>query len=206
MASVTTTFTAYPTSYDTTNYSYYSVSNMSRGYTDSTSTTYATINNKRGANAETYVYWLFDTSTIPDDATIVSVSIKAKTYASGSTSNIISKKVQAFTGTTAKGTASNMTTTAREVTLSVGTWTLAELRDARVRVYALRANNTSTDGAIRFYGATLTVTYSVSTPGQEIFCKQNGSWVSVDSVYVKQNGVWVQTDTLFIKDNGTWKS
>ena len=70
---VTATFTGTPTSYDTINHSWYSVSNMANGYTDSSSTTYATINNARGANAETYAYFTFDTLSIPIYATIESV-------------------------------------------------------------------------------------------------------------------------------------
>ena len=47
------TFTGYPTSYDTTDHRWYSASSMSNGYTASSSTTYATIGDTRGANAET---------------------------------------------------------------------------------------------------------------------------------------------------------
>lgn len=206
---VTDTFTGNITAYDTTDHNYYSVSNMSRGYTESSSTTYATINDARGANAETYVYWLFDTSSIPNGATIDSVTIKAKIYASGSTGNHPIKEVQAFTGTTAKGTASNMTTTAREVTLSIGTWTLAELRNARIRVYDKRANNTTTDGAIRFYGGTITVSYSITYYSISASSSVSGVTVSVSDDEVTSGGSATITisgalpQDVVITDNGT---
>lgn len=179
---------------------------MDNAYTDSTSTTYATINPTRGKNAETWVYFVFDTSSIPSGATIVSVSCKAKGKAANASN--ITQRFQMYSGTTAMGSASNLTTSATERTLSVGSnWTLSDVWGARLKLYAVRGTgNTSTTYAISVYGATLTVTYTYEQAGQDIFYKQNGDWVSVDSVYVKQNGVWVQTDTLFIKDNGTWKS
>lgn len=65
------TISLHPTSYDTTDYSYYSTSNMSNAYADSDSTNYASIRAKNGNYAETWVYFKFDTSSIPAGATIL---------------------------------------------------------------------------------------------------------------------------------------
>lgn len=278
------TFTGHPTSYDSTDYSWHSSSDMENGYTDSSSTTYATINDTRGANASTYVYFKFDTSSIPNGSTITSVACKAKCVMNGNSNATPTKQMRMYSGTTAKGSAfTGLGTSTAVRTLSVGTWTLQELRDARIWVNAVRGtSNTTTNYYIRFYGATLTVKYSydevfydvscssnspsisfsgdgehssgdnvtvtitgdltgaivtdngvdvtsslsgsgtthtytisgiaadhaivvtVPSTGQEIFVKQNGSWVAVDTVYVKQNGTWKEVETLSIKQNGSW--
>lgn len=278
------TFTGHPVSYDETDHQWYSSSNMANGYTDSSSTTYATIYDTRGANAQTWVYFEFDTSSIPDGATIKSVSCTAKCVMSGNASGTPTKQMQLYSGTTAKGSAfTDLGTSTAIRTLTVGSWTLAELRNARIWLNAIRGtSNTTTNYYIRFYGAILTVKYSydevfyevtgssnsssisfsgdgefssgdsttltitgdltdaivtdngvdvtsllsgsgtthtytisgitadhaivvtVPSTGQEIFIKQNGSWVAVDTLYVKQNGVWKEVETMYIKQNGSW--
>lgn len=146
-----------PSSYDTENYSWRNSSNISNGYTNSTSTTYARFGIPK-PNGEAYVYYKFDTSAIPDGAEIVSVSCKAKATASGNSTTTPVKQIQMATGTTLKGTATTLNTQTTERTLDVGEWTLAELRDIRIRPYA-KTGNTSSNYNLDFYGATLTITY-----------------------------------------------
>lgn len=162
---VSDTITAHPTSYDTTNYSYGSISSshpMSNAYTDSSSTTYAQITWKTGRNAETYIYVRFDLSAIPAGATIKSVSAKAKGYINTtSSSRVTSRQMQLATGTTLKGSALTLSTSTAEQTFSdVGTWTRDELQNAGVKFYIKRGtSNTSSTYNLRIYGATITVTY-----------------------------------------------
>lgn len=151
------TITLYPSSYDTENYSWRTSSNISRGYTSSSSTTYAEFGLVK-SGGETYIYYKFDTSSIPDGAEIVSVSCTAKVMIDGNSTTTPQKKIQMATGTTLKGTASTANSTAKVYTLDVGEWTLAELRDIRVRPYA-KTGNTTSNYIIRFYGATLTIKY-----------------------------------------------
>ena len=149
-------------SYDTTSYSYASVSNISNAYAGYTSTTTARINLKTGSGAETYVYFKFDLSSLPADATIVRVCCMVKTSLSAVTNSIIAtKNVRMYSGTTAKGTATSITATgAQTYNLDVGTWTKEELADARVRIYAKRGSSgTSSNYYFNFYGATLYVFY-----------------------------------------------
>ena len=156
------TVTFHPTSYDTTDHSWYSTSNLDRGYTDSDSTTYAAINDTRGNNAETWIYYKFDTSSIPANATDITVTCTAKALANGNASGIINKQMRLYSGTTAKGEAATMGTSATEQTVTAGIWTLAELRDARIRLSVQRTTfQTTTNFYIRFYGATLTVKYTI---------------------------------------------
>lgn len=153
------TITLYPSSYDTENYSWYSTSSLSNGYASASSTSYAQITcNTKGAEA--YIYYKFDTSQIPDGATIDSVTCSAKLLINGNSTTTPQKKVQMFTGTTEKGTASNVSSSANTYSLDVGSWTLSELRDIRVRPYMKEASNTTSRYYIRFYGATLTITYT----------------------------------------------
>lgn len=155
------TITLHPTSYDTTDHSWYSTSNLDRGYTDSDSTNYAQINDTRGSNAETWIYYKFDTSSIPANATDITVTCKAKALANGNSAGIINKKMQLYTGTTAKGSSASIGTSASEKDVTAGTWTLSELRDARIRLSVQRTtSSTTTNFYIRFYGATLTITYT----------------------------------------------
>ena len=279
------TFTGYPTSYDSTDYSWYSSSGMSNGYTASSSTTYATMGLNRGASAETWAYFKFDTSSIPTNATLTSATCTSKGYCGGGSSATPTKWMCYYSGTTQKGNTYNLSTTAnvRTLTLSSGL-TMADFHDARIKLYVKRgtSSNLNTAYDLRFYGATLTIKYkydeyfydvtassnsssisfsgdgehssgdnvtvtitgdltdavvtdngvdvtsslsgsgtthtytisgiaadhaivvTVPSTGQEIFVKQNGSWVAVDTVYVKQNGAWKEVETLSIKQNGSW--
>lgn len=153
------TITLHPTSYDEENYIWREASGISNGYTDSNSSTYAEFGLVK-SGGETYIYYKFDTSSIPDGAEIVSVSCTAKVSINGNSNTTPQKKIQMATGTTLKGTASSASSTATIYTLDVGEWTLAELRDIRVRPYAKTGNTTSSYN-MRFYGATLTITYRI---------------------------------------------
>ena len=142
---------------------WYLLENPSNAYTDETSTNYSMIHLTRGSGAETYIYWLFDTSALPANATIVSVECKAKVFVSNGTStNIATRQVQMFSGTTAMGTSQNCTTTAGVKTFSGVTWTREQLNDVRLRFYGVRGTkNTNADYYFRLYGATLTIEFTV---------------------------------------------
>lgn len=154
------TVTLYPSSYDEENYSWRTSSNISRGYTSSDSTNYAEFGLVK-SGGKTYIYYKFDTSSIPDGAEIVSVSCTAKVMINGNSTTTPQKKIQMATGTTLKGTASTASSTATVYTLDVGEWTLAELRDIRVRPYAKTGSSIQSSYYIRFYGATLTIVYTI---------------------------------------------
>lgn len=209
MGKVTVTFTANPSSYDS-DYAAYSTSNISRGYASETSSTTAVIGCTRGSvGAVTYFYYKFNTSTIPQDVTIDSVTIVAKARSSTGSNNYLAKRqVQAFSGTTAKGTAKTITTNTNAFTLDSGTWTRNEIDDVRIRLYAERGTTNLNSGYnLTFYGATLTIVYSYNDgQGPDIYYKQNGSWVQAEAVFYKSNGSWVEVEGMAVKDNGTWKT
>lgn len=161
-----TTITAYPDSYDSTNYAYaavdssYPLSNAVGN--SSSSTTYAQWTMKTGSGAESYVYYLFDLSEIPTSVTIDSVECSAKGYISTTSSWYInSHSMQMYSGSNAKGSSVSLSTSASSQSITCGTWTRDELNDCRIRIYAKRGSfSTSTSRTMRFYGATLTVTYT----------------------------------------------
>lgn len=169
MATHTETIALTPSEFISTNYSYASVVS---GYPatnpigkNETSTSMSRFNLKTGSSAESWVYYRFDTSVIPQDATINSVSCKAKAYISQTNSNRVNtRQVQLFSGTTAKGSASTMSTSTSALTLNVGTWTRTELNDCRIRLYAKRGtSNTTTTYYMGLYGATVTISYTWKT-------------------------------------------
>jgi hypothetical protein len=85
----------HPTSFDSANSSYASVNSsypITNGYTEGSSTSYAQFVLTTGSQAYTYIYYNFDTSEIPDGATINSVSCTGKAYVSSTSSSYISTR------------------------------------------------------------------------------------------------------------------
>lgn len=208
------TVSRHPSSYDTSHYSYASISSsypITNAYTDSSSTNYCQVSWKTGSGAETYVYLKFDFSDIPANATIQSVSAKAKGYVNTTNSSrVTTRQMQLATGTTLKGSALTLSTSTSEQTFSsVGTWTRAELLDAGVRYYVKRGtSNTTSTYNLRMYGATMTVTYQWQETTYTITVS-NSSTATVtanpDEVLSGESST-IRSDTITgitIKDNGT---
>lgn len=206
------TFTGNIVSYDTTDHAYRTYSNPGNAYGGSTSTTYAQAYIVNGSNAESWLYYNFDTSSIPDGATITSVTCVSRCAASGNSSQTPTKWMCFFSGTTQKGTtyALSTSTTARTLTLDSGL-TLSDIRNARVKVYVKRGtSNTGTSYYIRFYGATLTVNYTYDDVYYTVTTSSSARGVSLSpssQEYLKGSDATVTisgdlTDVL-IEDNGT---
>lgn len=205
--------TAVPYGVDTAHQSQSSGSNTANSYTDVNSTTYGTTALKKGANAESYKHFKINLSEIPEDAEIVSVTGRIKcTLRTGSSSGNLSQistcEAQLFTGTTAKGAATNTKSTTTTIyNIAGGNWTRDELLDARVRIYAKRANiskNTYT-WYYDVYGAEITVIYNIPSANQ-LYCKDGGTWKVITKAYKKTNGIWVEeTDlTQVFNSNNTY--
>ena len=93
---------------------------ITNGYTDTSSTTYARLTISSGATG--YVYFTFDTSAIPENATIDSIAATAKVRVS-STTTVTNTVCQLYSNTTAKGSNTTFasTSTSNIVTLTPGT-------------------------------------------------------------------------------------
>lgn len=215
------TKTYIPSSFDSTNSSYdsvYSTNIPENGLTSHTSTTRCCVYANTANGSESYLYYNFDCSDIPSNAIITSVScqVGASCYSSGS--YFSTHTLQLCTGTTEKGTA--VTTTGNGSTSEIETvnggssWTRAELDDIKIRFKIVRSQ--TGDASFSFFGATLTVEYTVpggtywtytlsnlqtnhtivviSGGGSEVFLyiKEGGNWVEYSKVYKKVNGSWVE--------------
>lgn len=177
--------------------------------TSNTSNTYV-----KPEGATGWINYEFDFSEIPETATIQSVSVEV--YGARENATVDSTHVarfQCYSGNTAKGTIQNFTSTSNgSVTVSdVGTWTAAELHEARLRFEIGYYGG-------RMLGITWTVTYQASgyvytitaiatdhtivvTSGgvvRQFWTKNNGAWtqMTVTKAYKKVNGVWVQQSDL----------
>lgn len=155
-------YTAVPASRDA-GYSLYATSNLSNAFTAYDSETYASFNFAKGANAESYVYLSF-ANNIPTDAVIDSVTCTARCRWYNTAPSVVTRTIQMYSGATPKGnpTTVNSTSSLSSITytLDIGTWTAAELNDAKIKLYAKRGTTDVNAGTyFWFYGATLTVVW-----------------------------------------------
>ena len=159
----TGSLTVYPSSYDNVDISCASISNPSNAYGAASGSSSCTIYFTTGSEALTWVYFNFNTSSIPANATITSISCVARvSMQSGGTSYITNRGVVLCTGTTTISSSGNLTATSANRTLSVSTMpTRAEAGNLRVKMYGQRTtSNVTTSYYMRLYGVTLTIDYT----------------------------------------------
>lgn len=161
MATVTKTITVIPSGYiSLTNMTINASYAITRGYTNADDTTYTRFDGT--ASTTGYVYFTFDTSSIPANATITSVTARGKARVSNTT-RVSSTVMQLYTNTTAKGDNTTFAaTTASTQDLSAGSWTRTELNNLRLRIGGTFSSSSSSK-RIDFYGADVTITYTVPT-------------------------------------------
>lgn len=190
----TETKTLYPGAYDSGASSVYSVTNATNPVgKGSANTTYASFENRPYQSG--IVYWPFDTSIIPAEATIDSVACMAK----GSCNSSTKGSMQLYSGTVAKGSATSTKTSAAVYNLSCGTWTRAELDN--IRLLTKITNTNSGSSIFYFYGADLTVTYTYQS--EKFMLKLSGAYNDVARTFKKVSGIWVeQTDLANVIEDG----
>lgn len=157
-----------PSEYYLSSSSYLSVSNASNMYTDTDSTTYATVTNSRTSTSSYYIYLRgFNFDAIPSAAVINSFTVKLKARESGvSTSS--SYKPYLANGTYAiNGTCDAIGTTVDVYEfsgLSADWETISGYGDNfGIRINCRRASRNTT-GYMYIYGAEIEVTYTVPNP------------------------------------------
>lgn len=141
------------------------------GYHDHTWTTNYARWTLGSSNTSTvcYVYYTFDTSAVPSNATITSVTATVKAYRNQRVTQGTSG-VQLYAGTTAKGSAVAGTLGQTATTVNItdgGSWTRSELNNLRLRLYGVRSS-TSQTGYLYLYGATVTINYTISGTEYEV--------------------------------------
>lgn len=191
-------------------HSYYSISNASQGYANSTSSNYATVNLTRGSSASSYIYWEFSLPTIPDNATIDSISCNYRAgVSSTSTRYIASATIQMCSNKTTKGSSKSIMSTSPSASsftsAQMGTWTVAEINaGVKLKTSATRGtSSTNSNYAIRFYGADIEIEYTEAT-GNKVYIKVSGTWKEASDVLVKHNGNWISFEDVYKKVNGSW--
>ena len=205
---ITETVTLIPSSYSNqTNLSATSSYPITNGYADENNTSYTRFTVSQ--NATGYIFYIFDASAIPANATITSVSAKAHVRINN-TSRVTDTKCQLFNGTgilNAKGSNSTFasTSTSYVVTLDAGSWTRSELNDIRLKIGGTGYNGTSSR-YIYFYGASVTVTYTYTVTTYDVTVQNSTSaTVTVDkSTPIAGEDVVITTDRvsgITIKDN-----
>lgn len=192
MATETKTF--YPGAYKADSNDYYRMKNATNPVgKGSANTTYASFENRPYQSG--IVYWPFDTSIIPAEATIDSVACMAK----GSCNSSTKGSMQLYSGTVAKGSATSTKTSAAVYNLSCGTWTRAELDNIRLLTKITNANSNSS--IFYFYGADLTVAYTYQS--EKFMLKLSGAYNDVARTFKKVSGIWVeQTELSGVVEDG----
>ncbi len=172
------------------------------------STTYAQWYMVTGGAALTRVFYAFDLSEIPENATITSVICKAKCQCENSSSfRGGNNGIYLYCGSTQKTKTDGVQafgTTESVVEVPETTWTRDELNSLKLLIFGSRGYlSTNTSYWMRLYGADLTVTYEIpSSP--ILYVKNNGIFVACANVYKKIDNVWVeQTDLNSVFDENS---
>lgn len=212
MATETNTVTSYPTDYETSGTINGTRYRNAVGKGSDTSAVSGNDYSNGGSSSKAYIYYSFDFDSIPDNATIDSVECTVKGHAENTSRSTCN--VQLYVGTsTAKGSSSKFTSTsAQTLTLTTGTWTVAEVKDMRLRF------------EIGYYGglingATVEVTYSwnstkwhitvsnstsvaVTTSDAEVYDGEDATITaaSLDGITVTDNGTDVTSQFTEVQD------
>lgn len=184
------------------------VSNEDRMYTDTSSTTYGTVENNNASTSYYYFYLRgFNIDDIPAGATVNSFTVKLRGRASGGYNSAMYLAHGTTTISNATATQLPNSSSAATRTFANGNLTWAQIvgygEDFGIRINC-RRNRANTKSYYYIYGAEIDVDYEEPAPSDKIYAKQNGVWVEVAKAYKKVNGVWVQSsDITNIFDAGT---
>ena len=204
-----------PSTYYRSNSSYVSVTNPSNMYTNTDSTTYASVQNTRNSTSNTYYCYLrgFNFSDVPSDAEVTGFTIKIKANESYmSTSS--SYRMSLYNGTTSIGSTtvtSSLSTTVQTFTFPIpSTLTWETLKgygsNFGIRI-PLRRSSTSSSSYIYVYGAEIDVTYTVPVYHNVTISNSTSATVTAsDTSPLEGTDVEIRSDTISgitIKDNGT---
>lgn len=203
-----------PSTYYRSNSSYVSVTDEDNMYTNTDSTTYASVRNSRNSTSNTYYCYLrgFNFSDIPADAEVTGFTIKIKASESYmSTSS--SYRMSLYNGTSS---ISNTTLTS-SLSTSINTFTFpipSTLTWETLKGYGsnfgirlpLRRSSTSSNSYVYVYGAEIEVTYTIPV-FYDVTINNNtsASVTATDTNPLEGTDVEIRSNTIsgvVIKDNG----
>lgn len=157
------------------------------------------------ANSDTaHIYYSFDFSSIPESASITSVSVRVRGHAEDTSQSSEVATLRLYSGSTAKGSETEFTSESNTVvTMDAGTWTRAELQDARLRFtvgyYGGAVTGAEWTVAYEVDGWVYTISSVVADHAIVV------SEASTTALYVKSNGAWVAVSAAYVKANGAWQ-
>ena len=181
----------------------------SNGINSSANTsTYAIFN--ATSTSSGYAYYLFSSIDIPSIATINSVSCTVRTRTSSTDSGTSS--FQLFAGSIEKGAQTTVTSTAvTAYNLTPGaSWTTQDIDNGIALRIGVRRASSDQAYSNYFYGATLTINYSVDGINYEIKASSETSLATIEpslqEIFQNKSGiVRIETDNIgdiVVKDNG----
>lgn len=196
------------------NSSYVTVTNPDNMYTNTDSTTYASVQNTRNSTSNTYYCYLrgFNFDAIPSDAIVTGFTIKIKASESYMSTNS-SYRMSLYNGTTS---ISNTTLTS-SLSTAVNTFTFpipSSLTWETLKGYGanfgiripLRRSSTNSSSYVYVYGAEIEVTYTVPVHHNVTINNSTTATVTAsDSNPLEGTDVEIRADTLSgitITDNG----
>ena len=196
-----------PSEFDYTNSRYdtsvgtngvYSTNYIENGLTSHTSTTRCALYTITGSGQTSYMYYNFDCSDIPLNATITSVTCQFKGGSQGS-SYYCSYVAQLCAGTTGKGSSVSVTgsnSSPSTVTINGGSnWTREELDEIKIKFQVTRgSSNTTTDSTWSFFGATLTVNYTITATNPYYWTYTINNIHADHAIVVDSTGVYIPPD------------
>lgn len=160
---------------------------------------YAEWNILQGSSAQGRVYYRFDVSSIPNDATINSVNCTVRaSRQEGRLTTFSTLVLKIVIGTTEE---SSYVTVENDESVAVYdlpsiTCTRDELTNVGISIHSSRGLfSTTTDFWVRLYGATLSVDFT-AVSGSRFLLKINGIWTEGSQLYKKIDGVWVLQEDL----------
>lgn len=202
-----------PSTYAVSSTSYLSVSNASNMYTNTDSTTYATITNTNASTSSRYLYIRgFNFSSIPSNATVTGFTVKIKGYEQGlATSTSYAPRLANGTSALSNTTAStNFGTSSKTITIPTGALTWEQIvnygSNFTIIVYVRRSSRNTT-GYAYIQGAEIEVTYTI--PVYHSITINNSSSATVtasDTNPLEGTDVEIKASTLSgitVTDNGT---
>lgn len=160
---------------------------------------YAEWNIVHGRFTQSRVYYRFDVSSIPMDATINSVNCTVRASRQNArVTEFSTLTLKIVIGTTEE---SSHATVANNESVDVydlpsRTYTRDELTNVGIVMHSARGiSSPNKDFWVRLYGATLSVDFT-AVSGSRFLLKINGAWTEGSQLYKKINGVWVLQEDL----------
>ena len=203
-----------PSTYYRSNSSYVSVTNADNMYTNTDSTTYASVRNSRNSTSNTYYCYLrgFNFDAVPSNAIVTGFAIKIKaneSYMSTSSSYRMSlyNNTTAISNTTVTSSLSTSVQTFTFPIPSTLTWETIKGYGANFGIrIPLRRSSTSYNSYVYVYGAEIEVTYTVPVYYDVTINNSTSATVTAsDTSPLEGDDVEIRASTLSgitIKDNG----